>query len=49
MNRNNPRMAKLQKSFISILVGSLCNSYKSAGLLPGIIIDDPESSGKYYN
>lgn len=43
MNRSNPRMAKLQKSFINVLVSSLCNSYESAGLLPGIIIDDPES------
>lgn len=40
MDRTNPKMPKLQESFINILVGSLCNAYSSARLLPGIIIED---------
>uniref|UniRef100_T1JKH8 Phosphodiesterase n=1 Tax=Strigamia maritima TaxID=126957 RepID=T1JKH8_STRMM len=46
MDRNNPQLAKLQESFITHLVGPLCNSYSESGLLPGQWIDedDEESS-----
>lgn len=35
MDRRNGQVAKLQESFITHLVAPLCNSYGSAGLLPG--------------
>lgn len=44
MNRNQPQLAKLQESFISHLVGPLCNSLSSAGLLPSMQAAEQESS-----
>uniref|UniRef100_U3FBT9 Phosphodiesterase n=1 Tax=Micrurus fulvius TaxID=8637 RepID=U3FBT9_MICFL len=46
MNRHSPQLAKLQDSFITDIVGPLCNSYDAAGLLPGQWIekDERESS-----
>lgn len=35
MDRSSPQVAKLQESFITHIVGPLCNSYDAAGLLPG--------------
>ncbi|XP_010791475.1 cGMP-inhibited 3',5'-cyclic phosphodiesterase B isoform X2 [Notothenia coriiceps] len=35
MDRSSPQLAKLQESFITHIVGPLCNSYEAAGLLPG--------------
>uniref|UniRef100_A0A3P8VKH9 Phosphodiesterase n=1 Tax=Cynoglossus semilaevis TaxID=244447 RepID=A0A3P8VKH9_CYNSE len=35
MDRASPQLAKLQESFITHIVGPLCNSYDAAGLLPG--------------
>ncbi|XP_077568768.1 cGMP-inhibited 3',5'-cyclic phosphodiesterase 3B isoform X2 [Stigmatopora nigra] len=35
MDRSAPQLAKLQESFITHIVGPLCNSYDAAGLLPG--------------
>ncbi|CAJ1056383.1 cGMP-inhibited 3'%2C5'-cyclic phosphodiesterase 3A isoform X6 [Xyrichtys novacula] len=35
MDRAAPQLAKLQESFITHIVGPLCNSYDSACLLPG--------------
>ncbi|XP_069765370.1 cGMP-inhibited 3',5'-cyclic phosphodiesterase 3A isoform X2 [Narcine bancroftii] len=35
MDRSAPQLAKLQESFITHIVGPLCNSYNSAGLIPG--------------
>ncbi|XP_075043703.1 cGMP-inhibited 3',5'-cyclic phosphodiesterase 3B [Mixophyes fleayi] len=35
MDRSSPQLAKLQESFITHIVGPLCNSYDAAGLLPG--------------
>ena len=46
MDRTKPQVAKLQEGFIKGLVGSLCNAYSSAGLLPGILID--VSNGKLF-
>ncbi|XP_007954993.1 cGMP-inhibited 3',5'-cyclic phosphodiesterase B [Orycteropus afer afer] len=48
MDRSSPQLAKLQESFITHIVGPLCNSYDAAGLLPGQWIaaegdDDTES------
>ncbi|XP_052570461.1 cGMP-inhibited 3',5'-cyclic phosphodiesterase 3B isoform X2 [Peromyscus californicus insignis] len=50
MDRSSPQLAKLQESFITHIVGPLCNSYDAAGLLPGQWIqaeedDDTESGG----
>lgn len=45
MDRKNPKMAKLQESFIKVLVKTLCDPYISAGLLPGILIENPEATG----
>lgn len=45
MDRTKPQVAKLQESFIKGLVGSLCNAYTGAGLLPGVLIED--SKGNY--
>ncbi|KAL2088793.1 hypothetical protein ACEWY4_015692 [Coilia grayii] len=39
MDRSSPQLAKLQESFITHIVGPLCNSYDAAGLLPGYWID----------
>ncbi|XP_056138309.1 LOW QUALITY PROTEIN: cGMP-inhibited 3',5'-cyclic phosphodiesterase 3A-like [Lampris incognitus] len=35
MDRSAPQLAKLQESFITHIVGPLCNSYNSAALIPG--------------
>ncbi|XP_068168289.1 cGMP-inhibited 3',5'-cyclic phosphodiesterase 3A isoform X2 [Antennarius striatus] len=35
MDRSAPQLAKLQESFITHIVGPLCNSYDSAFLIPG--------------
>ncbi|KAG7468374.1 hypothetical protein MATL_G00142350 [Megalops atlanticus] len=40
MDRSSPQLAKLQESFITHIVGPLCNSYDAAGLLPGYWIDE---------
>jgi len=44
MNRRQPQLAKLQESFITHLVAPLCNALSSAGLLPGILVDDADDS-----
>ncbi|KAJ8249146.1 hypothetical protein GJAV_G00231660 [Gymnothorax javanicus] len=43
MDRSSPQLARLQESFITHIVGPLCNSYDAAGLLPGHWIDDARS------
>ncbi|XP_010888811.1 cGMP-inhibited 3',5'-cyclic phosphodiesterase B isoform X2 [Esox lucius] len=43
MDRSSPQLAKLQESFITHIVGPLCNSYDAAGLLPGYWIDQEHS------
>lgn len=40
MDRSTPQLAKLQESFITHIVGPLCNSYDAAGLLPGHWINE---------
>ncbi|KAM6464853.1 cGMP-inhibited 3',5'-cyclic phosphodiesterase 3B isoform 1-T1 [Liasis olivaceus] len=49
MNRHSPQLAKLQESFITHIVGPLCNSYDAAGLLPGQWVekDEMENSEDY--
>ncbi|XP_007460276.1 PREDICTED: cGMP-inhibited 3',5'-cyclic phosphodiesterase B isoform X2 [Lipotes vexillifer] len=42
MDRSSPQLAKLQESFITHIVGPLCNSYDAAGLLPGQWIEAEE-------
>uniref|UniRef100_A0A8D0CFJ8 Phosphodiesterase n=1 Tax=Salvator merianae TaxID=96440 RepID=A0A8D0CFJ8_SALMN len=42
MDRHSPQLAKLQESFITHIVGPLCNSYDAAGLLPSQWIDEKE-------
>ncbi|XP_017334367.1 cGMP-inhibited 3',5'-cyclic phosphodiesterase 3B isoform X1 [Ictalurus punctatus] len=42
MDRSAPQLAKLQESFITHIVGPLCNSYDAAGLLPGYWVDEEE-------
>lgn len=51
MDRSSPQLAKLQESFITHIVGPLCNSYDAAGLLPGHWIteegsDDDDEEGQ---
>ncbi|KAM6950678.1 cGMP-inhibited 3',5'-cyclic phosphodiesterase 3B isoform 3-T3 [Lycodopsis pacificus] len=43
MDRSSPQLAKLQESFITHIVGPLCNSYDAAGLLPGHWINEERS------
>uniref|UniRef100_A0A8C2XMI7 Phosphodiesterase n=1 Tax=Cyclopterus lumpus TaxID=8103 RepID=A0A8C2XMI7_CYCLU len=43
MDRSAPQLAKLQESFITHIVGPLCNSYDAAGLLPGHWINEEGS------
>ncbi|XP_039992492.1 cGMP-inhibited 3',5'-cyclic phosphodiesterase B [Xiphias gladius] len=43
MDRSSPQLAKLQESFITHIVGPLCNSYDAAGLLPGHWINEAGS------
>ncbi|KAM9229417.1 cGMP-inhibited 3',5'-cyclic phosphodiesterase 3A isoform 1-T1 [Dugong dugon] len=45
MDRSAPQLASLQESFISHIVGPLCNSYDSAGLMPGKWVEDSDESG----
>ncbi|XP_056371175.1 cGMP-inhibited 3',5'-cyclic phosphodiesterase 3A isoform X2 [Oenanthe melanoleuca] len=45
MDRSAPQLAHLQESFITHIVGPLCNSYDSAGLMPGRWIEDSDESG----
>ncbi|XP_028320271.1 cGMP-inhibited 3',5'-cyclic phosphodiesterase A [Gouania willdenowi] len=42
MDRSAPQLAKLQESFITHIVGPLCSSYDSAGLMPGHWVDPSE-------
>ncbi|XP_074853817.1 cGMP-inhibited 3',5'-cyclic phosphodiesterase 3B [Carettochelys insculpta] len=42
MDRSSPQLAKLQESFITHIVGPLCNSCNAAGLLPGRWLDEEE-------
>lgn len=44
MDRSSPQLAKLQESFITHIVGPLCNSYNAAGLLPGQWVDEEEGA-----
>ncbi|XP_053368474.1 cGMP-inhibited 3',5'-cyclic phosphodiesterase 3B isoform X2 [Clarias gariepinus] len=46
MDRSAPQLAKLQESFITHIVGPLCNSYDAAGLLPGHWVDEEEMNGE---
>ncbi|XP_049574700.1 cGMP-inhibited 3',5'-cyclic phosphodiesterase 3B [Syngnathus scovelli] len=51
MDRSSPQLAKLQESFITHIVGPLCNSYDAAGLLPGQWVngdgsDDEDDEGR---
>ncbi|XP_053740830.1 cGMP-inhibited 3',5'-cyclic phosphodiesterase 3A-like [Synchiropus splendidus] len=39
MDRSAPQLAKLQESFITHIVGPLCNSYDSACLMPGRLVE----------
>uniref|UniRef100_A0A8B9Q0S4 Phosphodiesterase n=1 Tax=Apteryx owenii TaxID=8824 RepID=A0A8B9Q0S4_APTOW len=43
MDRSSPQLAKLQESFITHIVGPLCNSYNAAGLLPGQWVDEDDA------
>ncbi|XP_029910606.1 cGMP-inhibited 3',5'-cyclic phosphodiesterase A-like isoform X1 [Myripristis murdjan] len=44
MDRSAPQLAKLQESFITHIVGPLCNSYDSAALMPGRWVEpNPEA------
>lgn len=43
MDRSSPQLAKLQESFITHIVGPLCNSYNAAGLLPGQWVDEEDA------
>ncbi|XP_039188878.1 cGMP-inhibited 3',5'-cyclic phosphodiesterase A isoform X2 [Crotalus tigris] len=45
MDRSAPQLAKLQESFITHIVGPLCNSYDSAGLMPGKWTEESDESG----
>uniref|UniRef100_A0A803J6B4 Phosphodiesterase n=1 Tax=Xenopus tropicalis TaxID=8364 RepID=A0A803J6B4_XENTR len=42
MDRSAPQLAKLQESFITHIVGPLCHSYDSAGLMPGKWLDESD-------
>ncbi|XP_044126417.1 cGMP-inhibited 3',5'-cyclic phosphodiesterase B [Bufo gargarizans] len=42
MDRSSPQLAKLQESFITHIVGPLCNSYDAASLLPGKWLDEDD-------
>ncbi|XP_041443771.1 cGMP-inhibited 3',5'-cyclic phosphodiesterase A isoform X4 [Xenopus laevis] len=44
MDRSAPQLAKLQESFITHIVGPLCHSYDSAGLIPGKWLDESDDS-----
>ncbi|KAM4667232.1 cGMP-inhibited 3',5'-cyclic phosphodiesterase 3B isoform 2-T2 [Amazona ochrocephala] len=44
MDRSSPQLAKLQESFITHIVGPLCNSCDAAGLLPGQWVDEEDDA-----
>lgn len=47
MDRSAPQLAKLQDSFITHIVGPLCNSYDAAGLMPGRWVEpQPSEAGE---
>ncbi|XP_008585786.1 PREDICTED: cGMP-inhibited 3',5'-cyclic phosphodiesterase B [Galeopterus variegatus] len=46
MDRSSPQLAKLQESFITHIVGPLCNSYDAAGLLPGQWVEAEEDDSE---
>uniref|UniRef100_A0A8C5TSH8 Phosphodiesterase n=1 Tax=Malurus cyaneus samueli TaxID=2593467 RepID=A0A8C5TSH8_9PASS len=46
MDRSSPQLAKLQESFITHIVGPLCNSYNAAGLLPGQWINEEDEDAE---
>ncbi|XP_061435067.1 cGMP-inhibited 3',5'-cyclic phosphodiesterase 3A-like [Lethenteron reissneri] len=47
MDRTAPQLAKLQESFITHIVGPLCRSYDSAGLMPGAWVErGPDEAGR---
>ncbi|NXY14866.1 PDE3B phosphodiesterase, partial [Atrichornis clamosus] len=46
MDRSSPQLAKLQESFITHIVGPLCNSYNAAGLLPGQWVNEEEEDAE---
>ncbi|XP_075611202.1 cGMP-inhibited 3',5'-cyclic phosphodiesterase 3B isoform X4 [Balearica regulorum gibbericeps] len=46
MDRSSPQLAKLQESFITHIVGPLCNSYNAAGLLPGQWVDEEDDDAE---
>ncbi|NWI57408.1 PDE3B phosphodiesterase, partial [Calyptomena viridis] len=46
MDRSSPQLAKLQESFITHIVGPLCNSCNAAGLLPGQWVDEDEEDAE---
>uniref|UniRef100_A0A3Q2WNT2 Phosphodiesterase n=1 Tax=Haplochromis burtoni TaxID=8153 RepID=A0A3Q2WNT2_HAPBU len=45
MDRAAPQLAKLQESFITHIVGPLCNSYDSASLMPGRWVEPNPEEG----
>ena len=51
MDRKVPLVTKLQESFISSLVGTLCKAYETSGLMPGVLVDEPhqhsQATGKF--
>ncbi|XP_029615285.1 cGMP-inhibited 3',5'-cyclic phosphodiesterase A isoform X1 [Salmo trutta] len=48
MDRSAPQLAKLQESFITHIVGPLCNSYDSAALMPGRWVEpNPEEEEEH--
>ncbi|XP_042295223.1 cGMP-inhibited 3',5'-cyclic phosphodiesterase B isoform X2 [Sceloporus undulatus] len=47
MDRHSPQLAKLQESFITHIVGPLCNSYDAAGLLPGQWVDEKDDNESF--
>lgn len=49
MNRCQPQLAKLQKSFLTHLVAPLCNSLCSAGLLPARVLPDNDNNSSAQN
>jgi hypothetical protein len=45
MDKNKPLVAELQESFIKNLVGTLCKSYNGSGLMPGLLIEESQTTG----
>lgn len=46
MDRSAPQLAKLQESFITHIVGPLCSSYDTAGLMPGRWVEPQPSEAE---